>query len=347
MRSGRLILAGVVSLGLAPGTFVRTIPPPPDYISPVLVERLGVNETPLGRFTLVGAWRLASRNDHFGGYSALLARPGGKLLAASDAGRLMILSRPDRENGGPPQLGEFADYAGADKYEVDIESLAQDPASGTIWAGFESSNAIKRFDSEFAPEKAIRAPAMEHWGSNSGAESLARLADGRFLVIEERSTSNGRHRALLFPGDPTDEGEPVELELIGIEGYRPVDATPLPDGRALVLFRRIVWALPPGFASAIAVVDPQGIEPGGALRAKPLAVFEDRIPQENYEGMALTVEEDGARHLWLISDDNFAAHQRTLLLKLRWNPAPKRQKARRQPARLSGDSIRRRQSARS
>lgn len=329
MRVRRLLLAGLLALGLAPGTFVRTIPPPPDFTSPVRIAALPVPETRIGPFTLVGAWRLASRNDHFGGYSALLARPDGTLIAASDAGRLMILPRPDRAGGGPPILGEFADYSDLDKFEVDIESLAQDPASGTIWAGFESSNSIERFGANLVPQKTIHPPAMRAWGSNSGPESLAHLVDGRFLAIEERPGGGGRHRALLFPSDPTDGQPPLEFELIGLDGFRPVDATPLPDGRALVLFRRVVWAIPPGFASAIAIVDTRRASAGDAVRARPLMLFGDAIPRENYEGMALTVEENDARHIWLIADDNFAAHQRTLLLKLRWDPVPERKRARR------------------
>jgi len=39
------------------------------------------------------------------------------------------------------------------------------------------------------------------------------------------------------------------------KGYRPVDATPAGDGRALVLLRRVIWGFPPGFATAIAEID--------------------------------------------------------------------------------------------
>ena len=38
------------------------------------------------RDRFVGAWRLASKNSLFGGYSALLATPGNTLTAFSDLG---------------------------------------------------------------------------------------------------------------------------------------------------------------------------------------------------------------------------------------------------------------------
>ena len=55
-----------------------------------------------------------------------------------------------------------------------------------------------------------------------------------------------------------------------------------------------------------------------------LAEFGNAIPRDNYEGIAVTTDDDG-QFVWLISDDNFMAIQRTLLLKLRWD---RREKAR-------------------
>ena len=105
-------------------------------------------------------------------------------------------------------------------------------------------------------------------------------------------------------------------------GYRPVDATPAGEGRALVLLRRLDWGVPPGFDTAIAEVDVDSPNADGIVVARMLAEFGAAIPRDNYEGLAVTEDADG-KHLWLISDDNFMSFQRTLLLKLRWQPREK------------------------
>ena len=42
---------------------------------------------------------------------------------------------------------------------------------------------------------------------------------------------------------------------------------------------------------------------------------------ENYEGIAVLPREAGGFTIWLISDDNRAALQRTVLVELEWSPA--------------------------
>jgi hypothetical protein len=62
-----------------------------------------------------------------------------------------------------------------------------------------------------------------------------------------------------------------------------------------------------------------------------LGTIDGGLPRDNFEGLAVVPETDGALTLWLISDDNTAALQRTLLYKLRWQPDM--QKARENSAR--------------
>ena len=44
-------------------------------------------------------------------------------------------------------------------------------------------------------------------------------------------------------------------------------------------------------------------------------------PPDNYEGLALRERADGAIDVWVISDDNQSIMQRTLVLKLRYDPS--------------------------
>lgn len=320
MRPFRLILAGFMTLGLAPGTLVRSPDLPDDYDrTPVAISALDTAEGRFGPFTLAGAWHLETSDRRFGGYSALITRGKGDLAAGSDTGRVLHI-RIERGLPIVAQVGEPGrpSTRGAQgKVHRDIESLTFDPSSRKIWAGFEGSNAIHRFGADFSFERSVHPPAMSDWGSNSGPEAFTRLGDGRFLAIEERAREGDTYRALLFPGDPIDGDEPVAFLFKGMDGFRPVDAAARPDGKVYVLMRGLRFGLPPRFASAIMLLDPAMIAQNATAKGRVLAKFTEPFPPENYEGLALADGEDGRSYLWLISDDNLARYQRTLLVRLR------------------------------
>ena len=322
MRPKRLLLAALLAAAFAPGTWLRT-PENREVDRQAAVEPLTVAATRSGPFALVAGWRLTGDRAAFGGFSALVALDGERFLAGSDTGRRLIFDRPDRK-ARPGTLDRFFAQEASAKIGRDVESLAIDPASGTIWAGLEFRQSIVRFNKHIRPDGETRPRLMRRWEDNGGPETLVRLADGRFLVIEEaaRRWRGHHHRAVIFAGDPIDDRDPQGAVVEIPQGYRPVDATPVDGGRALVLLRRVEWGLPPGFATAIALVDIDRRGPDGAIPTWLLTEFGDRIPQDNYEGIALTEDSDGT-HVWLVSDDNFMAFQRTLLLKLRWHAREK------------------------
>jgi hypothetical protein len=77
------------------------------------------------------------------------------------------------------------------------------------------------------------------------------------------------------------------------------------------------------------VADPARVRAGEAWRGEVVAELDDPLPTDNYEGLAVTQSGNGGVVIWLISDDNSATFQRTLLLKLEWQPdARTQQKAR-------------------
>ncbi|MEX0341272.1 MAG: esterase-like activity of phytase family protein [Erythrobacter sp.] len=325
MRPKRLILAAALALALAPGIWVRS-PPLPRALQPgVTLTPIAAQRSTTGDFTLLSAWELTGDPLRFGGFSALVALPGGRFLAGSDTGRRLDFYRPDQSRQ-PGMFGPFERGEASYKKGRDLESLAVDPESGTAWAGYEYRNSIVRLGPEYRPEQSVRPTAMADWGANSGAESLVRLEDGRFLVIEERPRRwrGSRHRAVLFTGDPVGDTQSQSVLVDIPAGYRPVDAAAAGAGRALVLLRRLDWSIPPGFETAIAELDVDLRDADGVVTARMLAEFGSAIPRDNYEGLAITDDADG-QHVWLISDDNFMSYQRTLLLKFRWQ---QREKAR-------------------
>ncbi|MBO9517832.1 MAG: esterase-like activity of phytase family protein [Porphyrobacter sp.] len=328
----RLFLLLIVALALTPGTWVRSTPgvSVEDNRQALTITALPLTVRKLGEFDVVGVWELDSHNSRFGSYSALAMLDSGRLLAISDRGNRLEFTPPG--SGAPqPQFGSLMGRNISDKTYLDAESVTRDPASGRLWVGFEQSNSIARFDAKLNAEGSVRPPAMRNWGGNTGPEAMARLVDGRFLVLAETSPGwlSDDSPALLFPDDPVEGSTPQEFRFARPEGFRPVDIAQLPDGRVLILLREVKWRLPPRFAGKLMVADPAQIHSGATWSGEVVANLDDPLPTDNYEGLAVTQASDGTIVAWLISDDNSASFQRTLLMKLEWKSGAQiQQKAR-------------------
>lgn len=195
--------------------------------------------------------------------------------------------------------------------------MTVDPASGQVWVGFERYNQIWRYAPGLTRPAAYAAPPpMARWEKNGGAESMVRLHDGRFLVIAETDRRDRPTRDLLvFPGDPVSRPNDAMLAYYRPpDGFDPSDATELPDGRVLVINRRI--DLPFRWTAVLTLIDPRGVKAGQVLAGREIARFAAPLTVDNYEGLAIT-REGAATILWMVSDDNQLFLQRTLLLKFR------------------------------
>lgn len=275
----------------------------------------------VGRLRYLGGIRLTSPDLGFSGFSALSVT-GDRFTLVSDRGNLVQFRMGADWN--PTEI-RFADLpagpgSSAFKGDRDAESLTRDPVTGQFWVGFESRNTIFRYDSAFRKGLGHTTPqAMKRWPRNGGAESMARLADGRMLVLGE--TARRRHgpvaerEILLFPSDPTiGNPQPVHLAYVPPVGYDPSDVALLPDGRLLVLVRR--FAISSLFTVKIELVDIRGAKAGQVLRGIEIADFSPPFQHDNFEGLAVQREGDSLV-LWMISDDNEQWWQQTLLLKFR------------------------------
>ena len=327
MKLDRRVLAVLVAIGIAPeacGHHEMVY----DRESPVSIETLGFEPARSGPLELAGVWEMDSANSFFGGYSGLIALSPDSLLAINDRGRLLEIPRPDMSDR-PPEVDLFRSFRKNYAIRVDSESLTLDADTGRMWIGVEDANRIVRFEADRKTKKAVDPQAMRDWPENGGPEAMTRLRDGRFLAIAEEGVSADTFRALLFPRDPVEQDRSIAFTLTGPKGFLPSDMTQLPDGRVAVLLRGVAPGFPLRFPVHIAVFDPARIAAGATIALQTLATVDTPFPTENYEGLAV-VEEEGGWTFWLISDDNFARWQRTLLLKLRWERAPsaQRQKAR-------------------
>ena len=285
------------------------------YSLDISIARLEPTTHSAGDFRVAGLWQLQALTESFGGYSALTVQ-GPLVRLFSDQGWLLTIARPDRPNPSAmgPQLRQLYPTSRPLIELLDIESATFDRASGRYWVGYENRATIYRYSLTGEPERSVEPAYAANWGDNSGIEAMVRLADGRFVVLKE---SGGL--GFLYPGDPTEGAEPLPFRITWPSSYDPVDMAELPDGRVLILLRRLVWRIPV-FESRLVLADPAEIAADTPWPVTPLLQLESLLPRDNYEGLAVEEQADGSVMLWLASDNNRSALQRSLLAKLHWTP---------------------------
>lgn len=266
-----------------------------------------------------GVWQLRSRQFSFGGFSALVLRADQQLRLFSDYGTVLELPLP---RGGDATMRLPLRRVGEDtarKSGRDIEAATA--FGGQTWLALENRNAIVRLGTTLRIEQEARPSAIGGWPANGGPESLARLADGRFLALREGKVVVGETDPLvgvLFDGDPTEDPTSRTVAITGADGYHPVDAATAPDGRILVLLRRLGFAWPFEFHSRLAWLDPDDLADGTARLSAPIDLSAI-LPRDNYEGIA--VRGAGNRwDIWLVSDDNDSHFQASWLAHLTLDP---------------------------
>ncbi len=325
MRRATTVLTVIVGvLGIAPGWTGDERLPELGHKATVTAARVpldpdDVARRRVGALTYLGGVALASPDPAFGGFSSLSVI-GDRVTLLSDGGNIVAFRLDRRGQVSEPRFADLPGGPGAgwDKRDRDSESMAVDPRSGQRWVGFERANAIWRYAAGFArAERMVRPAAMRRWRSNGGPESMARLRDGRFLVIAEEATRGPGREALVFAGDPTLGGRPAfRFRYLPPAGCDPSDVTQLPDGRLLVVNRW--WGLPMRFESALVTIDPARIRAGALVRGTEIARLAPPLVHENFEGVAATVEQ-GRTVVWLTSDNDLSPWRLSYLLKFRLN----------------------------
>lgn len=317
-KTRRLIAALCLAAMCAPGTFVRT---PVSWDPPARIEIAHIQEasdTGTPGWSVAGVWHYSAQSLLFGGFSALIALPENRLVAFSDRSGRLSLTEPDA--GTPAQSVTRQQPALGDPLAIiDIEAAAHDPQSGRYWLVMENNDAIHRFDADHTPQGILKLDARAlGWSSNTGAEVMERLDDGRFIILPE-----GRRTGLIFATDPLEKGVYTQFAYLPpVPGHAATDMAQLPDGRVLLLLRNldVVGGIPP-FESKIAIGPPP--KTGSKLAWTPQVTLDlaGVIPRDNYEGIAVREMADGRVAVWLISDDNMSVIQRTLVAKLILDPA--------------------------
>lgn len=295
-------------------------------LTPMTLDPANPGPRRIGDLIFLQAWELDSDNRDFGGISALSALPDGRFVGISDAGTLIGFGLTDDNRVDRPFIVPLPDAFGDGKSykDRDSEGIAYDPDTGQFWVSYEANHAIRRFAPSFARSPGIRKLAGQYsWSDNKGPEALIRLRDGRFIVIAE-NLENGMHEGLLFSGDPVEPKTAISrFAFRPPDGYRVTDGTALPDGRLLLLNRRI--AFPGGFSAKLTIVEANDFHNGAKVSGNVIATLAAPLLVDNMEGVTVT-KDAGRTTVWLISDDNFNLWQRTLLMKFRLSERSQKKK---------------------
>jgi hypothetical protein len=159
-------------------------------------------------------------------------------------------------------------------------------------------------------------PGIEGAPQNGGLEALAPLeGGGLFALTEEMRAGAGAVRGFLWR-----DGRWSSLSYATRDAPRPSDATALPGGDVLVLER--AYSPLKGLLLRLRRIAKGTLQPGAALDPPVVAELQPPVIVENLEGLSARRSEKGETLVYLVSDDNFSAFQKTLLLMFALTDAP-------------------------
>jgi hypothetical protein len=271
-----------------------------------------------------GGLELASSYTEFGGISGIrVGADGARFLALTDKAR-WLRGRITYDGTRPTGIQdvEMAPILGGDGRPLaarrwfDTESLAE--ADGTVYVGIERVHQIVRLDygrhGLLARGLPIPVPpGFKQLPSNGGIEALEFVPKGlplagTLIAISERGYDEAGNLKGFLIGGPT----PGTFAVKRSDDFDVGDCALLAPGELLILERR--YSLLRGVALRIRRIPLASIKPG-ALVDGPVVLFADMGYEiDNMEGLSVHRTAAGDTVLTLISDDNFSALQRTVLL---------------------------------
>ncbi|MCZ6861318.1 MAG: esterase-like activity of phytase family protein [Alphaproteobacteria bacterium] len=286
----------------------------------------------VGRLVYQGGLLLRSRHRRFGGLSGLhVSADGKRLLAISDIGR-WVEARLRYDRAGRliglahAHIGRLRRPDGGllSWRERDSETLAM-LSGGRLAVGFEGTPRIWIYPPSKSPfarrPTAIAVPEGLRFASrNAGLEALAALAGGGLLALAEDMAAPAPHGYGAHAGWLRAKGRWTALAYDRVGVYRPTGAARLPTGTKhagdVVVIERALYLFA-GFSIRVMLMPAHAIKAGARMRPKHLATLAAPLTVDNFEGVAARRGANGETLIYLVSDDNFRAGQRTYLMMFR------------------------------
>ncbi|MDO9222744.1 MAG: esterase-like activity of phytase family protein [Caulobacter sp.] len=286
--------------------------------APVMLDASDPGRTSAGDFTYAGGIAVTSNEtSRLHGLSDLVVGADGDLLSVSDdgadlftgrlvldaAGRLVGLT-----DGALRPLGGLDGQPLQGKAWTDAEGVTR-LGNGEMLISFEREHRIWRYaPSTNRPPRPVAMPPVA-MAENDGMEGLAAAptvaADAYWVGVEPGSIWFCR----LSVSCEEKAGLPTPPP-----GYRLSSLTTGPKGELVILHHSYIPAI--GSRIIVSIVR----DPLGARQVVDTLTLAPPMTVDNFEGVAVVARPDGGWRLYLLSDDNFSASQRTLLLAFDWTP---------------------------
>ncbi|MDP1909805.1 MAG: esterase-like activity of phytase family protein [Hyphomicrobium sp.] len=277
-----------------------------------------------GALEFRGGLVLTSSHKAFGGISAFHLEPDGShFLAATDNGS-WLRGRIAYKDGKPDGIAdaEIAPILGSNGKPIasrgwfDVESLTE--LGGQFYIGIERVEQIVRLDFRrdglAARGESIAVPAdFKTFVKNKSLECLtaapanSALAGNLIVITEQSLDAAGNHRSFLLK-----DGEVGRFSVKRSDDFDATDCTVLPPGDLLLVERRFSPAR--GVAMRIRRLPVSAIKEGALVDGQILIDADLAYQIDNMEGIAVHRNAQGETVITLVSDDNFSAIQRNLLL---------------------------------
>lgn len=274
----------------------------------------------------LGGWVLEAPDEPaFGGLSGLLVA-GTEAIAITDRGAFVTMSLERDGRGVITALGdaEIDLQIGLDgrplrAYSADAEALARDAVSGVIWIAYERRHRIvghRRLSD--APLATIDQLPTDVLSRNGGVEALAVAPDRAVIALIEDEGDDAD--AILGYRLALGAAEPFRIDRSG--GFAPTGLDIAPDGSLYLLERRAGFLT--GVSMRIRRFSAEAVRSlgeGADLGAGEIVVVVSGLSVvDNMEGLAVETSGEGGHVLTVVSDDNFSAIQRTILLQFHHRP---------------------------
>lgn len=326
----------ILVLGLSACAQSQPLPPSADQWRAIPVQSIGVRfgDPRLDRLLFRGGVELRSSDAALGGISDIKVMEDGRFIATSDTGEwfdgAIILDAAGnftgvanvrtalmRDERGQPLEGKEAS---------DAADLAQLP-DGRIALSFEQTQTIRIYDLNRDGPFGAAIPGPQLAGvqllpANAGLEAMTAADDGALVVGAE----GGDHPTTPVWIAPLDAAAPVSstTSFPLSDGFSLASLDRLPNGDFVALERfsaPVIGArarIARFTAAALRAQTPiiQGVE--------QLAALDPPHPVDNFEGISAVSMPNGVTRLYIVSDNNFSARQRTYLFAFDIVDAPAR-----------------------
>lgn len=289
-------------------------------------------ERRVGDLVFAGGLELASSAKEFGGFSGLLVDASGRMTAVTDKGAWFAAQLElDPKTGelvglSDAKMAALRDERGqplVTKDEADAEDLARMP-DGRFAVSFEHNHRILIYDLDgkgpaVAAERGPPIGLARGMNANEGLEALAALPDGRLVGVAEFSPGRGGTPFWVFPANAK-AATPVTGLTERPRGFGVSALSRAPTGDLIALERFFLPMI--GVRINVRLIPAANLDAGPPkLDGGLLATMESPAAVDNFEALATSPgAAPGTVRLYMLSDDNFSANQRTLLYAFDWTP---------------------------